>query len=214
MHFCMVSVRSMGVQKFRDTEVQKLSDTEVQTRRDTEVKKYSDTEVQKYAGMLTSWCACGAQSLDEIPVFDSLAPLQNPVPFSFPTCIYAGLVPLLPLCACGAQILDEIPVSDSLAPMRKLFFSLLSCLPSCWPRAPAAPGVPVVQILDEIPVFDSLAPMQKRLLLPSLLTIIRNLDDDTLLKCWKQSEARTHLFFLLLRQAVILFQVRMLRRHS
>ncbi|GJP50031.1 hypothetical protein CLOM_g9183 [Closterium sp. NIES-68] len=67
--------------------------------------------------------------------------------------------------------------------------------------------MPIVNmILDEVETFNTLGVIQRRQILVVMLTVVRNLDSDTLLKSWKQSDVRTRLFFTLLQQALVLFQ--------
>ena len=64
-----------------------------------------------------------------------------------------------------------------------------------------------IQILDEMPVFYNLSLTQKREVLICVLQIIRNLDDISLTKAWQQNVARTRLFFKLLEECLLLFEV-------
>lgn len=64
-----------------------------------------------------------------------------------------------------------------------------------------------LQILDEMPVFYNLSAVEKREVLIIVLQIIRNLDDTSLVKAWQQSIARTRLFFKLLEECLIHFEV-------
>lgn len=64
-----------------------------------------------------------------------------------------------------------------------------------------------MQILDEMPVFYNLSAIEKREVLIIVLQIIRNLDDDSLVKAWQQSIARTRLFFKLMEECLIHFEV-------
>lgn len=64
-----------------------------------------------------------------------------------------------------------------------------------------------MQILDEMPVFYNLNSVEKREVLIVILQIIRNLDDASLVKTWQQSIARTRLFFKLLEESLVLFEV-------
>lgn len=64
-----------------------------------------------------------------------------------------------------------------------------------------------VQILDEMPVFYNLNAIEKREVLIVILQIVRNLDDTSLVKAWQQSIARTRLFFKLMEECLILFEV-------
>lgn len=64
-----------------------------------------------------------------------------------------------------------------------------------------------MQILDEMPVFYNLSSVEKREVLIVILQIIRNLDDASLVKAWQQSIARTRLFFKLLEESLVLFEV-------
>lgn len=66
----------------------------------------------------------------------------------------------------------------------------------------------LMQILDEMPVFYNLNAVEKREVLIVILQIVRNLDDASLVKAWQQSIARTRLFFKLLEESLILFEVR------
>ncbi|CAI5464241.1 unnamed protein product, partial [Closterium sp. Yama58-4] len=67
--------------------------------------------------------------------------------------------------------------------------------------------MPIVNmILDEVETFNTLGVIQRRQILVVMLTVVRNLDNETLLKAWKQSDVRTRLFFTLLQQALVLFQ--------
>ncbi|KAL1563417.1 MAP kinase Spk1, variant 2 [Salvia divinorum] len=66
----------------------------------------------------------------------------------------------------------------------------------------------VGQMLDEMPVFYNLGSSEKREVLISILQIIRNLDDASLIKAWQQSIARTRLFFKLLEECLIHFEQR------
>lgn len=63
------------------------------------------------------------------------------------------------------------------------------------------------QILDEMPVFYNLNATEKREVLIVILQIVRNLDDTSLVKAWQQSIARTRLFFKLMEECLILFEV-------
>lgn len=65
----------------------------------------------------------------------------------------------------------------------------------------------IMQILDEMPVFYNLSSVEKREVLIVILQIIRNLDDASLVKAWQQSIARTRLFFKLLEESLVLFEV-------
>jgi hypothetical protein len=67
-----------------------------------------------------------------------------------------------------------------------------------------------VQILDEMPVFYNLNAVEKREVLIVILQIVRNLDDESLVKAWQQSIARTRLFFKLLEEGLVLFEVAIL----
>lgn len=67
-----------------------------------------------------------------------------------------------------------------------------------------------VQILDEMPVFYNLNAVEKREVLIVVLQIVRNLDDASLVKAWQQSIARTRLFFKLMEEGLILFEVAIL----
>lgn len=64
-----------------------------------------------------------------------------------------------------------------------------------------------VQILDEMPVFYNLNATEKREVLIVILQIVRNLDDTSLVKAWQQSIARTRLFFKLMEECLVLFEV-------
>lgn len=64
-----------------------------------------------------------------------------------------------------------------------------------------------MQILDEMPVFYNLNAVEKREVLIVVLQIIRNLDDASLVKAWQQSIARTRLFFKLLEECLVVFEV-------
>lgn len=64
------------------------------------------------------------------------------------------------------------------------------------------------QILDEMPVFYNLNAVEKREVLIVILQIVRNLDDESLVKAWQQSIARTRLFFKLLEEGLVLFEHR------
>lgn len=64
-----------------------------------------------------------------------------------------------------------------------------------------------MQILDEMPVFYNLGAAEKREILIVVLQIVRNLDDASLIKAWQQSIARTRLFFKVLEECLILFEV-------
>lgn len=64
-----------------------------------------------------------------------------------------------------------------------------------------------LQILDEMPVFYNLNAIEKREVLTVILQVVRNLDDTSLVKAWQQSIARTRLFFKLLEECLILFEV-------
>lgn len=63
------------------------------------------------------------------------------------------------------------------------------------------------QILDEMPVFYNLNAVEKREVLIVILQIVRNLDDASLEKAWQLSIARTRLFFKLVEECLILFEV-------
>lgn len=63
------------------------------------------------------------------------------------------------------------------------------------------------QILDEMPVFYNLNAVEKREVVIVILQIVRNLDDASLVKAWQQSIARTRLFFKLLEECLVLFEV-------
>lgn len=64
-----------------------------------------------------------------------------------------------------------------------------------------------LQILDEMPVFYNLNAVEKREVLIVILQIVRNLDDASLVKAWQLSIARTRLFFKLMEESLILFEV-------
>lgn len=64
-----------------------------------------------------------------------------------------------------------------------------------------------LQILDEMPVFYNLNAVEKREVLIVILQIVRNLDDASLVKAWQLSIARTRLFFKLMEECLILFEV-------
>lgn len=64
-----------------------------------------------------------------------------------------------------------------------------------------------MQILDEMPVFYNLNATEKREVLIGVLQIVRNLDDTSLVKAWQQSIARTRLYFKLMEECLILFEV-------
>lgn len=64
-----------------------------------------------------------------------------------------------------------------------------------------------MQILDEMPVFYNLNATEKREVLIGVLQIVRNLDDSSLAKAWQQSIARTRLYFKLMEECLILFEV-------
>lgn len=63
------------------------------------------------------------------------------------------------------------------------------------------------QILDEMPVFYNLNSVEKREVSVIILQIVRNLDDTSLIKAWQQSIARTRLFFKLMEECLLLFEV-------
>lgn len=63
------------------------------------------------------------------------------------------------------------------------------------------------QILDEMPVFYNLNAVEKREVSIVILQIVRNLDDASLVKAWQQSIARTRLFFKLMEECLLLFEV-------
>lgn len=65
----------------------------------------------------------------------------------------------------------------------------------------------LLQILDEMPVFYNLNATEKREVLIGVLQIVRNLDDTSLVKAWQQSIARTRLYFKLMEECLILFEV-------
>jgi dedicator of cytokinesis protein 6/7/8 len=58
-----------------------------------------------------------------------------------------------------------------------------------------------------MPVFYNLNPTEKREVLIVTLQTIRNLDDASLIKAWEQSIARTRLFFKLLEECLVHFEV-------
>lgn len=58
-----------------------------------------------------------------------------------------------------------------------------------------------------MPVFYNLSSSEKREVLIAILQIIRNLDDASLIKAWQQSIARTRLFFKLLEECLVHFEV-------
>lgn len=64
-----------------------------------------------------------------------------------------------------------------------------------------------MQVLDEMPVFYNLSAIEKREVLVIFLQIVRNLDDSSLVKAWQQSIARTRLFFKLLEECLMHFEV-------
>lgn len=64
-----------------------------------------------------------------------------------------------------------------------------------------------------MPVFYNLNTVEKREVLIVLLQIIRNLDDASLIKAWQQNIARTRLFFKLLEECLVLFEVSELKAH-
>lgn len=64
-----------------------------------------------------------------------------------------------------------------------------------------------MQILDEMPVFYNLNAVEKREVLIVVMEIVRNLDDASLVKAWQQSIARTRLFFKLMEECLIFFEV-------
>lgn len=64
-----------------------------------------------------------------------------------------------------------------------------------------------MQILDEMPVFYNLNAVEKREVLVAILQIVRNLDYASLVKAWQQSIARTRLFFKLMEECLVLFEV-------
>jgi hypothetical protein len=71
-----------------------------------------------------------------------------------------------------------------------------------------------MQILDEMPVFYNLNAVEKREVLIVILQIVRNLDDESLVKAWQQSIARTRLFFKLMEESLVLFEVAILFKNS
>lgn len=58
-----------------------------------------------------------------------------------------------------------------------------------------------------MPVFYNLNAVEKREVLIVILQIVRNLDDASLVKAWQQSIARTRLFFKLMEESLVLFEV-------
>lgn len=58
-----------------------------------------------------------------------------------------------------------------------------------------------------MPVFYNLNATEKREVLIGVLQIVRNLDDTSLVKAWQQSIARTRLYFKLMEECLILFEV-------
>lgn len=58
-----------------------------------------------------------------------------------------------------------------------------------------------------MPVFYNLSSVEKREVLIVILQIVRNLDDTSLVKAWQQSIARTRLFFKLMEECLLLFEV-------
>ena len=68
-------------------------------------------------------------------------------------------------------------------------------------------NLPSLQILDEMPVFYNLNATEKREVLIVILQIVRNLDDASVVKAWQQSIARTRLFFKLMEECLVLFEV-------
>lgn len=58
-----------------------------------------------------------------------------------------------------------------------------------------------------MPVFYNLNAVEKREVLIVVMEIARNLDDASLVKAWQQSIARTRLFFKLMEECLILFEV-------
>lgn len=58
-----------------------------------------------------------------------------------------------------------------------------------------------------MPVFYNLNAVEKREVLIVILQIVRNLDDSSLVKAWQQSIARTRLFFKLMEESLMLFEV-------
>lgn len=64
-----------------------------------------------------------------------------------------------------------------------------------------------LQILDEMPVFYNLNAAEKREVLIIILQIVRNLDEASVVKAWQQSIARTRLFFKLMEECLVLFEV-------
>lgn len=71
-----------------------------------------------------------------------------------------------------------------------------------------------MQILDEMPVFYNLNAVEKREVLIAILQIVRNLDDTSLVKAWQQSIARTRLFFKLMEECLVLFEVNIYLKFS
>ncbi|CAJ1978392.1 unnamed protein product [Sphenostylis stenocarpa] len=72
----------------------------------------------------------------------------------------------------------------------------------------------VGQILDEMPVFYNLNAVEKREVSIVILQIVRNLDDASLVKAWQQSIARTRLFFKLMEECLLLFEVTLYAANS
>ena len=64
-------------------------------------------------------------------------------------------------------------------------------------------NLPSLQILD---VYN-LNATEKREVLIVILQIVRNLDDASVVKAWQQSIARTRLFFKLMEECLVLFEV-------
>lgn len=60
-----------------------------------------------------------------------------------------------------------------------------------------------------MPVFYNLSSVEKREVLIVILQIVRNLDDTSLVKAWQQSIARTRLFFKLMEECLLLFEVKL-----
>lgn len=71
-----------------------------------------------------------------------------------------------------------------------------------------------LQILDEMPVFYNLNAAEKREVLIFILQIVRNLDDASVVKAWQQSIARTRLFFKLMEECLVHFEVAITAKHS
>lgn len=58
-----------------------------------------------------------------------------------------------------------------------------------------------------MPVFYNLNSVEKREVSIVILEIVRNLDDASLVKAWQQNVARTRLFFKLMEECLLLFEV-------